>query len=110
MEARSGRRLTKVSGDKAGLLFAASCYWLVQQPKRTGACTNAGASQEEEPMKLTVREHDLEALKLRLNQVRKASLAANQRGDFRAVGKLTCEAAQLNRAIQEAEGMLLAAA
>jgi hypothetical protein len=61
-------------------------------------------------MKLTIREHDVEDMKLRLNQVRKASLAANQRGDYREVGRLTCEAAQLNREIQEAEGLILAAA
>jgi hypothetical protein len=61
-------------------------------------------------MKLTVTERDLEVMRQQLAQVRKASLAAHQRGDFRAVGKLTCQAAQLNRSIQEAEGMLLEAA
>lgn len=61
-------------------------------------------------MKLRVTENDLTKLKQRLQQVRKESLLANQRGDFRSVGKLTCEAAQLNRSIQEAEGLILAAA
>jgi hypothetical protein len=61
-------------------------------------------------MKLTVTERNLQELKQRLQQVRRASLIATQRGDYRLVGKLTCEAAQLNRTIQEAEGMLIAAA
>ncbi len=61
-------------------------------------------------MKLTVTERDLQALKQQLQHVRRASLIATQRGDFRAVGKLTCQAAQLNRSIQEAEGLLLEAA
>lgn len=61
-------------------------------------------------MKLTVTEHSVEEMKQRLQQIRRASLAATQRGDFRTVGKLTCEAAQLNRSIQEAEGMILASA
>ncbi len=61
-------------------------------------------------MKLTVTEQDLQKLKQQLQFVRKASLAAQQRGDFRSVGKLTQEAAELNRTIQEAQGMLLQAA
>jgi hypothetical protein len=61
-------------------------------------------------MKLTVTHEDLAKMKQRLEQVRRASLVATQRGDFRAVGKLTCEAAQLNRNIQEAEGLILDAA
>ena len=61
-------------------------------------------------MKQTVNERDLEKLKQQLNDVRRASLAANKRGDYRLVGKLTCEAAQINRSIQEAEGLILAAA
>jgi hypothetical protein len=61
-------------------------------------------------MKLTVTQNDLAKLKQQLEQVRKASLVATQRGDFRFVGKLTCQAAQLNRTIQETEGQLLDAA
>ena len=61
-------------------------------------------------MKLTVTERDLQVMKQQLQQVRKASLAAIQRGDYRAVGKLTCQAAQINRSIQEAEGLMLEAA
>jgi hypothetical protein len=58
-------------------------------------------------MKLTITEQDLQKLKQQLQSVRKASLSAHQRGDYRSVGKLTCEAAQLNRTIQDAEGMLM---
>jgi hypothetical protein len=61
-------------------------------------------------MKLMTTQHDLEKLKERLHQVRRASLAATQRGDFRTVAKLTCEAAQLNRSIQETEGLIFDAA
>ncbi len=61
-------------------------------------------------MKLTISERELREMKQRLQHVRRASLAATQRGDYRAVGKLTCEAAQLNQQIQEAEGWILAAA
>jgi len=61
-------------------------------------------------MKLTIKPHDLDKLKHKLAQVRRASLHASQRGDFRAVGKLTCEAAQINQCIQETEGVLLQAA
>ena len=61
-------------------------------------------------MKLMATQMDLTKLKERLQQVRRASLVATQRGDFRTVGRLTCEAAELNRTIQEAEGMILDAA
>ncbi|MHC1768659.1 MAG: hypothetical protein AB9869_30995 [Verrucomicrobiia bacterium] len=39
-----------------------------------------------------------------LQQVRQDSLAATRRGDFRAVARLTGEAARLNRLILAAEG------
>jgi hypothetical protein len=76
-----------------------------KRPERGG-----GRLTEEQPMKLSITERDVQRMKQQLQQVRRASLAASQRGDFRIVGKLTCEAAQLNRSIQEAEGLLLAAA
>ena len=37
-----------------------------------------------------------------LIKVRRSSMEASQRGDFRAVARLTVEAARLNRAITEA--------
>ena len=61
-------------------------------------------------MKTTFNDRELHDLKEQLQRVRRASLAAIQRGDFREVGRLTCEAAQLNKSIQEAEGMMLEAA
>jgi hypothetical protein len=57
--------------------------------------------------KTTITERELERMKQQLQQVRRACLVANQRNDFRSVGRLTSEAAQLNRLIQEAEGMLM---
>ena len=53
---------------------------------------------------------DLAEMKQRLRAIRRASLAATQRGDFRAVGKLTGEASELNQLIQQVQGTLLAAA
>lgn len=61
-------------------------------------------------MKPTATRRDLNELKQQLQHVRKASLAATQRGDFRTVAKLTCEAAELNRSIQHTEGLILEAA
>jgi hypothetical protein len=55
-------------------------------------------------------QRELAKLRQQLQQVRRASLFAMQRGDFRAVGKLTCEAAELNRSIRETEDMILEAA
>ena len=46
---------------------------------------------------LTQLTHDLQ-------RVRQESLAASRKGDFRAVARLTCEAARLNRMILAAEG------
>ena len=57
-----------------------------------------------------VSEQDLEKLRQQLEKVRKASLAATQRGDFRTVGRLTREAAQLNQSIAVTAGMLVDAA
>jgi hypothetical protein len=46
---------------------------------------------------LTQLSHDLQ-------RVRQESLTASRKGDFRAVARLTCEAARLNRLILTAEG------
>ncbi len=62
-------------------------------------------SVERKLMKPTVTRRDLEKLKEQLQRVRRASLLATQRGDFRTVARLTTEAAQLNKGIQEAEGL-----
>lgn len=49
-------------------------------------------------------EETINALKRELQQVRNQSLEATRRGDFMRVARLTSQAAQLNRAIIEAEG------
>jgi hypothetical protein len=46
---------------------------------------------------LTQLTHDLQ-------RVRQESLAASRKDDFRAIARLTCEAARLNRMILAAEG------
>lgn len=47
---------------------------------------------------------ELEQLKSRLHEVRKASLAASNRGDYMKVARLTTEAASLNKAIIQIAG------
>lgn len=47
---------------------------------------------------------EVETLKSKLQQVRKASLTAINKGDFRLVAKLTVEAANLNKAILSIAG------
>jgi hypothetical protein len=61
-------------------------------------------------MKPMSTQRELDQLRQQLRQVRRASLAATQRGDFRTVARLTCEAAEINRTIQQTEGLLLEAA
>jgi hypothetical protein len=47
---------------------------------------------------------ELTRLTHELQQVRQESLAASRRDDFRAVARLTCAAARLNRMITAADG------
>ncbi|MBM3834455.1 MAG: hypothetical protein FJ403_14530 [Verrucomicrobia bacterium] len=54
-------------------------------------------------IKVTV---DIEGLRSELQQVRKASLLATRENDFRKVARLTAQAASLNKAIIEAQGLL----
>jgi hypothetical protein len=49
----------------------------------------------------------LERLKNELQEVRRASLEATRQNDFRKVARLTAQAAQINRAIIEAQGLVL---
>ena len=44
-----------------------------------------------------------EALQQELTRVRRASLAATEKGDFRAVAQLTLEAARLNRVLSASQ-------
>jgi len=46
----------------------------------------------------------LNELKNRLHQVRRASLVATSRGDYRAVARLTVEAAEINKNILNLAG------
>jgi hypothetical protein len=47
---------------------------------------------------------EIEQLKQRLQEIRKASLAATQRGDYMKVARLTTEAATINRTIIQMAG------
>lgn len=47
---------------------------------------------------------ELEQLKQRLDEIRKASLAATNKGDYMKVARLTTQAATLNKAIIQMAG------
>ena len=48
---------------------------------------------------LTALPLSCEELTIQLSKIRREALAASERGDFRAVARLTLEAARLNQAI-----------
>ena len=48
-----------------------------------------------------------EKLKEHLQEIRRASLIAARQGDYLRIGRLTAEAASLNKAIVEAEGLVM---
>jgi len=50
----------------------------------------------------------VESLRHELSQIRQASLAATRNGDFMRVARLTPRAAQINKAIMDAEAQMLA--
>lgn len=52
----------------------------------------------------TRKHSELEQLKQRLNEIRKASLTATQKGDYMKVARLTTEAANINKAILQIAG------
>ena len=54
-------------------------------------------------MKNAVNPEEIQYLKEQLQHVRQLSLAASRQNDFRAVARLTAEAARLNRAIHTQE-------
>jgi hypothetical protein len=60
-------------------------------------------------MKVALTRSDIEKLKEELQRIRQRSLEASRQDDFRTVARLTCEAARLNQAINQAEGVLAAA-
>jgi hypothetical protein len=63
--------------------------------------------QKQKDMKQSVNPLKIEALKQQLREVRNASLLATRQGDYKQIARLTTEAASLNKAIIEAEGLLL---
>jgi hypothetical protein len=50
----------------------------------------------------------VQSLRNELNQIRQASLHATRNGDFMRVARLTPKAAQINKAIMDAEAQMLA--
>lgn len=57
-------------------------------------------------MKSKITPELIESLRGNLNQVRKASLHATRTGDFMRVARLTSQAAQINKAIMDAQGQM----
>lgn len=57
-------------------------------------------------MKSKITPAFVENLRNDLNQVRQASLNATRNNDFMRVARLTSKAAQINKAIMDAEGQL----
>jgi hypothetical protein len=49
----------------------------------------------------------VDKLKEQLQQIRRASLLATRQGDYMRMARLTAEAAVLNKAIVEAEGLVV---
>ena len=49
----------------------------------------------------------IEKLREHLREIRRASLIATREGDYLRIGRLTAEAASLNKAIVEAEGLVM---
>lgn len=57
-------------------------------------------------MKSKITPAHIENLRNDLNQVRQASLHATRNDDFMRVARLTAKAAQINKAIMDAQGQL----
>jgi hypothetical protein len=57
-------------------------------------------------MKSKITPAYIENLRTDLNQVRQASLSATRNNDFMRVARLTSQAAQINKAIMDAQGQM----
>ena len=57
-------------------------------------------------MKSKITPETIETLRTDLNSVRQASLNATRTGDFMRVARLTSKAAQINKAIMDAQGQM----
>jgi hypothetical protein len=59
-------------------------------------------------MNSKVSPEKIQSLRNELSQIRAASLHATRKGDFMRVARLTPRAAQINKAIMDAEAQILA--
>ena len=59
-------------------------------------------------MKSKITPEKVESLRNELQQIRQASLHATRNGDFMRVARLTPRAAQINKAIMDAEAQMIA--
>jgi hypothetical protein len=53
-----------------------------------------------------IHSSEIEVLKRKLQEIRKASLAATSKGDYKKVARLTRESASINNAIHQSAGSL----
>ena len=64
--------------------------------------------KHENHMSSKITPEKIESLRNELSQVRRASLHASRVGDFMKVARLTPRAAQINKAIMDAEAQMIA--
>ena len=71
------------------------------------AFQNGNSKSKVTIMRKTAVPEKIERLTGLLQEIRRASLLAARQGDYIRIGKLTAEAANLNKAIIEAEGLVM---
>ena len=74
-------------------------------PNRADQCRKP---KTEYDMTSKITPEKVESLRHELSQIRQASLQASRKGDFMRVARLTPRAAQINKAIMDAEAQMLA--
>ena len=80
--------------------------WRHSIRSRTGRIKTKTETETDMTSKITPEK--IQSLRNELNQVRQASLAATRNGDFMRVARLTPKAAQINKAIMDAEAQMIA--
>jgi len=67
-----------------------------------------GKPEHNKTMTSKITPEKVESLRHELTQIRQASLSATRKGDFMRVARLTPKAAQINKAIMDAEAQMIA--
>lgn len=108
---RSRKKSWTVAGARTGATARRSSPRSITKNSRGSSPTRSsrGTSWETTQLEFMARAEQIAALKKELAEVRAASMEATRRGDFMKVARCTSQAAQLNRAIMEAESFQEAA-